>query len=63
MDLAIVKLAVVSKNILYVPNHLLYNAIFWQLTFRKSLNYSLIPLGFRAPCSTGMLMNEFLTSG
>lgn len=39
MDLAIVKLAVVSKNILYVPNHLLY-AIFQQLTFRKWINYS-----------------------
>lgn len=62
MDLAIVKLAVVSKNILYVPNHFLY-AIFQQLTFRKSLNYSLIPLGFRAPCSTVMLMNELLISG
>ena len=62
MDLAIVKLAVVSKNILYVPNHLLY-AVFQQLTFRKMLNYSLIPLGFRVPCNTVMLVNEFLTSG
>ena len=40
MDLAIVKLAVVSKNILYVPNYLLHT-IFQQLTLRKWLNYSL----------------------
>ena len=40
MDLAIVKLAVVSKNILYVPNYLLHT-VFQQLTLRKWLNYSL----------------------
>ena len=40
MDLAIVKLAVVSKNILYVPNYLL-QTVFQQLTLRKWLNYSL----------------------
>lgn len=44
MDLVIVKLGIVSKNILYIPNHVLY-AILQQLMSIIWINYYLIAPG------------------
>lgn len=44
MDLVIVKLGIVSKNILYIPNHVL-NAILQQLMSMTWVNHYIIAPG------------------
>lgn len=48
MDLVIVKLEIVPKNILYIPNHVLY-AILQQLMSIIWVNYYIIAPGFGVP--------------